>query len=535
MTLKELLLENKKQLTLYVIGALLTPITGVLFTFAISNAFGIIEETSMSAIYRRIAFAFVFAFSPVLIQLISRFLRIGFVRDVLIRVRTLAYEKVMNHTYEGYKEQPHESYMSMLVSDINLFERDFFLSVLNIIYAFGTSIIGAIILMFISPIMSLTTLAISFLLYVLTETFKPITKRAKRETQQANAYYNSELSNTLHGLEVIKLFQVESNFMKPFESMVIILEQVKKRAFQIDEFQANLNHWIAGTFQVLMYVYATYLYIQQKLSLTLLIVVFNLVGQLLFTMISGFNFVNRIRTSTEIFYRITATSATKDEGYLLTPNPGFKVNALSFAYGNNKVLENLNFEIKPKNKILIYGPSGAGKTTLLNCLAQNLTKYQGTIMVEGHELKTINNASFLKHCGYIRQNHFLFSDTIKNNIILQSAYNQEKFEKIMRQMDLWYWMNELEAKENHQLDQDGSNISGGQRQRISIARELYHERDVLFVDEPSASLDDETSLKIYDTLLQLDKTLIFVSHRHIDYLKDHVDLAIELEILGEAS
>lgn len=533
MTLKELLYQNKKQLTLYMIGALLTPVIGIFFTLALSNAFGIIEETTMTGVYRRIAIVAFFALFPVLVQLASRFLRIGLMRDVLIQVRTLAYEKIMNFTYEEYKKQPHETHMSALVSDINLFEKDFFLSLLNIVYAFGTSIIGALILLFISPIMSISTLIVSFLLFVLTKVFQPVAQKAKKETQQANAHYNSELTNTLHGLEVIKLFQVEANFKKPFEAMVVMLEQVKTRAFRIDEIQANLNEWIAGTFQVVTYVYATYLFIQDEISLTILIVVFNLVGQLLYTMISGFNFVNRIKTSAEIFYRITATSTKKEAEHKASFIDGYNVSALSFAYGEKSVLENLNFTIKPKDKVLIVGPSGAGKTTLLNCLAQNLSSYQGTITMDEHELRTINNRSFLKLFGYVRQNHFLFRDSIKNNVILQSDYDEKKFMKIMDQVDLLEWINSLESKEDHHLEQDGTNISGGQRQRISIARELYQDREVLFVDEPSASLDDETSRTIYDTLLSLDKTLVCVSHRHLDYLKEHVDLIIELETAGD--
>lgn len=115
---------------------------------------------------------------------------------------------------------------------------------------------------------------------------------------------------------------------------------------------------------------------------------------------------------------------------------------------------------------------------------------------------------------------------------MASAFNKEKFDQIMKDVDLYDWIETLQTKEDHILEQDGLNISGGQRQRLSIARELYHDREVLFVDEPSASLDDQTAQHIYDTLLSLDKTLICVSHRHLDYLSKHFDTKIELKPLG---
>ncbi len=532
MSLKQLLQKNKKHFIFYMIGALLTTISGIFFTLALSNAFGIIEETDTAGINRRIIMVLIFVFTPIFTQVLSRFLRIGFMRDILIQVRTLAYRKTMSHSYESFKKNPKEQYMSMLVSDINLFERDFFLALLNIIYCFGTFVLGSSILFFISPVIAMTTIITTSLLYLITKFFEPIAKKTKKETQEANANYNGELTNILNGLEVIKLYHVEDNFKRPFESIVKVLEQVKKRSFRIDEFQSNLNHWIAGTYQMLIYVYATYLFIQESITLTALILVFNLIGQLIWSMISGFNFINRFRTSVDIYNRITTSSDQHEANEKMTFNQGFQTINLTFAYDQKQVLKNLSFTIKPKEKVLIVGPSGAGKTTLLNCLAQNLSTYQGEIRVDQHELKAIQYESFLENCGYIRQNHFLFNDSIKNNVILASDYDHAKFEQVMRSVDLHDWMQTLETKEDHILEQDGINISGGQRQRISIARELYHDRDVLFVDEPSASLDDQTAQHIYDTLLSLDKTLICVSHRHLDYLSKHFDTTIELEPIG---
>lgn len=532
MTLNQLLRKNRKQLTYYLIGAFMTTINSLFFTFALSNAFGIIEESDTTGILRRIALVLVFALTPIFTQMLSRFLRIGFMRDILIQVRTLAYEKIMTHSYESFKKNPKEHYMSMLVSDINLFERDFFLSFLNIIYSFGSFILGIIILLMISPIVALATVIVSVILFTVTKLFEPIARKTKKQTQEANADYNVQLTNILNGMEVIKLYHVEENFKRPFESIVITLENIKKRAFRIDELQSNLNHWIAGTFQMLVYIYATYLYIQDAITLTYLILLFNLIGQLVWSMISGFNFINRFKTSIDIYDRITQTQSNPQAIQQLTFKDALRVKNLSFAYTEKKVLDDLNFTIKPKDKVLIIGPSGAGKTTLLNCLAQNLSSYQGEIVIDDHELKTIQTESFLKMCGYIRQQHFLFNDSIRNNVILASAYNKEKFDKVMEDVDLSDWIETLSTKEDHILEQDGLNISGGQRQRLSIARELYHDREVLFVDEPSASLDDQTAQHIYDTLLSLDKTLICVSHRHLDYLSKHFDTKIELKTLG---
>lgn len=529
MSMKDLLQQNKKQFVSFIIGATLTIINGLSITFAFSTIFGIIEETSKEAIIKRIIIAAIFIFLPVLIQFISRYLRIGFMRDVLVEVRTLAYKKIMSMSYREYNKESKEYYMSHLVSDINLFEQDFFLSLLNIIYCFGSFIIGSIILLVINPIIALSTAGVSVILFIVTLYFEPSIRKAKKDTQKANAEVNVEISNILNGMEVIKLYSVEEQFKNPFEQIVVRLENIKNRAFLKDSYHENINNLISTTYQMLVFVYATYLYTQDKLTLTALIVIFNLMGQMVWTLISEFAFINKYKTSIAIFNKIAHVEDRDYQKEKMIFNDVIEVRQLNYTYdGEIYVLNNINMDIKKGEKVLIVGPSGVGKTTLLNCLSQNLDDYEGKITVDGRNLKFINHEDFLKHCGYIRQEHFLFNASIKDNIILNEPYDKDKLNKILKDVSLSQWISSLDEKEDYLLKQDGSNISGGQRQRVSIARELYQNKEVLFIDEPSASLDDKTSEVIYETLFNLNKTIICVSHRHLDYLSTKVDRVIEL-------
>ena len=151
-------------------------------------------------------------------------------------------------------------------------------------------------------------------------------------------------------------------------------------------------------------------------------------------------------------------------------------------------------------------------------------------------MSKVDPKSFNDNIGYVRQEHFIFDDSIKNNIILNQSFVEKKFKDVLVAADIATWIASLELKEDHVLLNNGSNISGGQRQRINIARELYQDKQVIIFDEPSSSLDDETSKNIYQTIENLDKTVIVISHRHIDYLSKSFDQVIDLERLkGEAS
>lgn len=531
--MKALLLKNRKGFTLYILGALITAVNGIMGSIAMATGFSIYEAKTQAQIIWRIVVTLVVGLSPILLQYLSRIMRIGFMRDVLFDVRLLAYQKIMKIPIEEFRAKSREEYVANLVSDINVFEKDFFLSILNIIYSYGSFVLGEIILFFISPTIALIVLLLSVVIYFFTKVYEKPIRANVEQNQRANAQYNEHVMNLLGGLEVIKLYQVEERFRPRFYGIVQELEAVKRRSNFLQASQANIIEWIGSIAQVGLLVFSTYLFIGDRINLGSLILVFSFTGQMIWANVNGASMINRLTGSIDIFNRITSQARWESGHNQYQLEYGITVQELKFSYGDQAVLKGLNFRIPKGSRTLIHGPSGTGKTTLLNCLTQNLTSYQGNILIDETELKTIDFESMLDSCGYVRQQHFLFEGSILDNIVLDQPLDEAKLSRILRSVDLWSWIKELDLGVGHRLIANGSNISGGQRQRISIARELYRDRAVLFVDEPSASLDDETAEKLYDTLFALNKTLILVSHRHLNYLSKRVDQIITFDKLGE--
>ena len=531
--MRKLLLENRKGFILYILGALITAVIGVMGSVAMATGFSIFDAKTQTQIIWRIVATLVIGLSPIFLQYLSRLMRIGFMRDVLSDVRLLAYQKIMKIPIEEFREKSREEYVSNLVSDINVFEKDFFLSILNIIYSYGSFVLGEIILLFISPTIALIVLLLSVVIYFFTNVYEKPIRANVEKNQKANAQYNEHVTNILGGLEVIKLYQVEERFRPRFYKIVEELEAVKRRSNFLQASQENIIEWIGSISQIGLLVFSTYLFIGDRINLGSLILVFSFTGQMIWSNVNGASMINRLNGSIDIFNRITSQPVRRSGHNLYQLENVITVQDLAFSYGDQAVLKAVNFRIPKGSRTLIHGPSGTGKTTLLNCLTQNLTSYQGNILIDETELKTIDFESLLDSCGYVRQQHFLFEGSILDNIILGQPVDEAKLTQILQSVDLWNWIKELDLSLGHLLVANGSNISGGQRQRISIARELYHNRSVLFVDEPSASLDDETAEKLYDTLFALDKTLILVSHRHLNYLSKRVDQIISFDKLGE--
>lgn len=535
MNIKTLFTHNKKQFFYYIVGVLIITPTNIMVSFGIANAFNLFEATSSQGVLNVVLLSLVLSFSPIILQVISRYLRIGFMRDVLVQVRMLSYKKLLSKSPDEFRKESMESYQSQLVSDINLFEADFFLSILNVIYAFGNFILGIIVLVFISPILALSTIFAAIFLFILTKVFEKPTVQRKQKVLKANSKFHQSLTNILRGLETIKLYQVVDKFKSTFYKDISELEKDKKSSYQITLLQQNIMSWISGTFQVFTVIYAAYLFANNKIALSSLVVVFNLVGQLIWGMNNGFSMMNRFKTSIEIFNNITQYKEPKVLSENFGLNNKIVVKDLDYSYGDKQVLNGVNISIKNKDKVLIFGESGTGKTTFINTLTQNLRDYKGDIFYDNVNLRDINHNSFVSNVGYIRQEHFIFDDSIKNNIILDKTYDPDKFTSILKQSALYEWISTLDSKENHELLDNGSNISGGQRQRINIARELYQDKKLIIFDEPSSSLDDYTSSQIYETIKNLDKTVIVISHRHIDYLSENFDQVIDLSKKGGVS
>jgi ATP-binding cassette, subfamily B, bacterial PglK len=199
------------------------------------------------------------------------------------------------------------------------------------------------------------------------------------------------------------------------------------------------------------------------------------------------------------------------------------INNMSFTYDKNLkneknyILRNVNFLIKPNQKVGIVGKSGSGKSTLLDILMGIADPQFGKILVDENNLNEIKD-SWYKKIGCVPQEVFILDDSLKRNIAFGLPDNQIEEDKILRAIDL---ANLSKLKENlkygieNLVGDKGSRLSGGQRQRIGVARALYNNPDILFLDEATSSLDVETEKKIIDEIFnkQINKTIIFVSHK----------------------
>ena len=188
---------------------------------------------------------------------------------------------------------------------------------------------------------------------------------------------------------------------------------------------------------------------------------------------------------------------------------------INFSFKNKEIFINSSINIR-KNKIYgIVGESGSGKTTLLNILI-GLYDAKSNILYNDEKINHIKEIQ--NHMCYVPQDVYLYDDTILNNIILGDDINKDiidKIEVILKKLKLYDTIKYLPRGINTYVGENGAKLSGGQIQRIGLARAMYHNREIIFLDEFTSSLDDDTERKILSFLrdLKTDLTIVIVTHR----------------------
>lgn len=193
---------------------------------------------------------------------------------------------------------------------------------------------------------------------------------------------------------------------------------------------------------------------------------------------------------------------------------------VSLTYENSGVtaLKNISLEIKKGSTVGVLGRTGSGKSSLAYLMMRLIDPTSGSIEVDGQKLTKINLEGWRKHLGYVPQEHFLFSDTIKNNIAFGVDADKvldEDIIKAAKDAGIHHNIMQFPKQYDTLLGERGINLSGGQKQRISIARALIKNPEVLVLDDCLSAVDNETEEVILNAIKKnlKDKTAIIISHR----------------------
>ena len=192
------------------------------------------------------------------------------------------------------------------------------------------------------------------------------------------------------------------------------------------------------------------------------------------------------------------------------------IDNLSFSYdGDKTVLNGISTVINNNSLVSIVGESGCGKSTLAGLLCGTTKGYNGSITIDGVEIKDIDETVILQNITSVNFNSYIFAGTVKDNLVIADKNaSEEKMIDALKAVNLWSFLAENDGLET-KLNQQGSNFSGGQRQRLAIARALMHNTPIYIFDEVTSNIDAESENDIMAVIHNMakNKTIILISHR----------------------
>ena len=377
----------------------------------------------------------------------------------------------------------------------------------------------------------LTLMVLCFVPFVVLFTiiFRKFSRSVHLRVNDATTDLNTYLSENLSGIKITQIFNQEQRKMSDFLQRSRTLQRAKRSRM-----------FVFGIFQPMVYM----LYISSVLCLLYLggkgyIGNWTVFGQ---TVSSGIivsfymyisKFFNPIQQLAEQFDMLQRSFAAAEKIFTVmdmvpevvdTPNAReltdikgeIEFKDVWFAYNPGEwVLKGVSFHISPRQTVAFVGSTGSGKSTILSLICRNYDIQKGQILIDGVDIKDIKIASLRKHFGQMLQDVFLFSGSIRSNIVLREEFPEEDVKKACEYVNADKFIYRLDNGLDEVVRERGNNFSAGQRQLLSFARTLLHKPAVMILDEATANIDTETELLIQDSLVKMKNigTMLIVAHR----------------------
>lgn len=431
-----------------------------------------------------------------------------YLRKSMIQLREYYVKRLFNKRISELNSNSQHTYLSNLSNDMNRYEQGRYNGLLQLVSAIirvftSIGVLALIDLRFVFVGLIMFALA----LYTSSRSSKPL-KKEEQNKSKSLVHYTNFIRESLLGFYIIKQNQLEvkreSEFYKHSNELATNTFNIDRKATHIDAF----NNFIQTSVLLILVMSGILLAKSANTPVGTII----LVGTSFLNSTWPMQQVMPLITSTKSInviledFEVSLQSSNDNNTEVIDTIENIRFNNVTLGYDEQPVLENININIQNNEKVLIVGESGAGKSTILKSLRRHLLPLHGHILVNDIDIQTITESSYYSKLAIVDQVGFIFNASLKDNVILYQECNDQDVKAVLDEVGL------LDFDLHYSLANDGSNVSGGQRARILLARSLFLNSEIIIGDEIFAALNTDVGSSIEKTMLQLNKTIINVSH-----------------------
>ncbi len=449
---------------------------------------------------------------------------IGVAQDTVYRLRKDLFHQLHQLSIPFFDKRKHGELMSRVTNDIDNVSSTLNSSFIQIISSVLTLVGTVSIMLWLSPLLTLITLIIVPLMVF---GMKWITKRTGRlfkEYQQNIGELNGYIEETISGHSIIKTFSREETAINDFGEKN---QRLRTSAYWADTYSGFIpklmNVLNNLSFAVIAGVGGIFA-LNGMITIGVIVIFAEYARQFtrpLNELANQYNtLLSAIAGAERVFQILDEEKEEKDEGDAVeidSVKGKVEFQQVSFSYEKGEqTLENVSFSIQPGETVALVGPTGAGKTTITNLLSRFYELNEGSIEIDGRDIRTIKRQSLRQQMGFVLQDSFLFQGTIADNIRYgRLDAGDEEVKEAAKLANAHTFIEKMPGGYDTMLRADGSGISQGQKQLLSIARAILSNPSILILDEATSSIDTITELRIQEALKRLmeGRTSVVVAHR----------------------
>ena len=444
---------------------------------------------------------------------------------VVSDARRLVYEHIQKLSLRFYEDKQTGQLMSRIINDTDLFER-------MIAHALPDVIVNGITLISVTAILLsmnvrltlLTLIPIPLIIFALIG-YSKLVRPAFKTRQQSLGELNAVLNDSLSGIREVKAFAREEDELDKVDNKIQLVLHKNLRALKLMAIFNPIFDLAAGIGQLLVIFFGARMAIGGTLSIADLVAFFLYLDSFYTPVRNLGNSMEAVQESLAGFERIAdilivppeiASPAEPHEfpesirGNVRFENVGFHYNP------GEEVLTDINLEIPAGSTIALVGPTGVGKTTLVSLIPRFYDVTQGSVFIDGVDVRDIALEQLHQSVSMVLQDVFLFHGTVRENILFgKPDATEEEMIRAAQIANAAEFIDQMPHGYDTLIGERGVKLSGGQKQRLSIARAVLKDSPILILDEATSSVDTETELLIQQALERLIKgrTTIIIAHR----------------------
>ena len=440
-----------------------------------------------------------------------------FIEKAMRQYKDFAFQKLTEKSISSFRAESTAAYLSALTNDAASVEADHLSQQLSVITKTVTFLGALAMMLWYSPLMTAIAAGVTVLPLIASLLTGGQLQAAEKRVSDRNRDFTAALSDCLGGFSVVKTFQAEKEIFRLFAESNRALEKEKFSRRRVKALVGMIGAIAGIVAQLGAFLAGAYLALAGKGLTAGAVFMFVNLMSFMIGPVAELPALLAARKAARGLIDKLADALEQDEaqpdGVHITPLAReLRFENVRFSYdGETEILRGVSARFEAGKAYAIVGASGSGKSTLLNLLTSPGTAYDGSILLDGTELRTIAPESLYETVSLIQQNVFVFNASIRDNITMFRSFPSEELAQAVRRAQLESLL--ADRGEGYLCGENGSGLSGGEKQRISIARSLLKHASVLLADEATAALDAQTAHQVTDDILSLSGvTRIVVTH-----------------------